>query len=72
MRAVIGISVCAFLSLLFTSICSHSSAQNRIALLIGNQAYSNEVGKLRNPLNDAELVAAALKETGFEVLPLVQ
>ena len=47
-------------------------AQERIALLIGNQAYPAEVGALRNPHNDIELVAAALREDNFEVLPLVK
>ncbi|MEO0809861.1 MAG: caspase family protein, partial [Pseudomonadota bacterium] len=37
----------------------------RLALLIGNQAYTREVGLLRNPIKDVELVAASLKQIGF-------
>ena len=37
----------------------------RLALLIGNQAYTREVGLLSNPIKDVELVAASLKQIGF-------
>jgi len=37
----------------------------RRALVIGNSAY--RFGPLRNPANDARAIAAALKQTGFEV-----
>ena len=37
----------------------------RRALVIGNSAY--RFGPLRNPANDARSIAAALKQTGFEV-----
>ena len=39
--------------------------QARIALVIGNGAYS--AGPLRNPPNDAEAVAETLRSVGFEV-----
>jgi uncharacterized caspase-like protein len=42
-------------------------AEPRIALLIGNQAYSPEIGPLRNPHNDVALLERALKSIGFEV-----
>ena len=42
-------------------------AQARIALLIGNQAYTPKVGVLRNPHEDVALVGAALKRLGFQV-----
>ncbi len=42
-----------------------SSEGRRLALVVGNSAY--QVNPLKNPVNDAEDVAAALRETGFEV-----
>lgn len=39
----------------------------RLALVIGNGNYHN-IGKLDNPANDARLVAAALKELGFDLV----
>ncbi len=38
---------------------------SRVALVIGNGAYQSNA--LKNPPNDAEDVAAALKDSGFEV-----
>jgi Tfp pilus assembly protein PilF len=39
-------------------------AGRRVALVIGNSDYA-AVGRLTNPLNDARMVAAALRRTGF-------
>jgi uncharacterized caspase-like protein len=44
-----------------------AQAEKRIALLIGNQAYGNEIGRLANPHNDVTLLEQALKGLGFEV-----
>lgn len=44
-----------------------SSADTRVALIIGNGAYKN-APSLANPRNDAEDVAAALKRGGFETI----
>jgi len=41
-------------------------AERRVALVIGNSDYSN-TSPLRNPRNDANDVAATLKQVGFEV-----
>jgi uncharacterized caspase-like protein len=41
--------------------------EKRIALLIGNQAYSSEIGRLANPHNDIAILEKALKGLGFEV-----
>src|SRR3954447_15319004 len=41
-------------------------AERRVALVIGNNAYRN-VAALKNPVNDAGLIAAALKQDGFDV-----
>ncbi|MEZ5428579.1 MAG: caspase domain-containing protein [Pyrinomonadaceae bacterium] len=38
----------------------------RTALVIGNAAYANS--PLKNPINDATDIAAALRDTGFEVI----
>jgi formylglycine-generating enzyme required for sulfatase activity/uncharacterized caspase-like protein len=42
----------------------------RLALLIGNNGYSQTVGPLKNPRNDIALVGAALKQLGFKVTAL--
>lgn len=42
-------------------------AQKRVALVIGNSAYSH-AGPLANPANDANDIAKALGDMGFEVL----
>ena len=43
-----------------------AAAQDRQALVIGNARYQH-VEPLRNPLNDAELIAASLSKVGFKV-----
>jgi formylglycine-generating enzyme required for sulfatase activity len=45
-------------------------AEARIALLIGNEAYATEIGRLANPHNDVALLEQALKRLGFEVVTL--
>ncbi|MCK5855188.1 MAG: caspase family protein, partial [Sulfurovaceae bacterium] len=42
-----------------------ASAESRIALLIGNGAYSEKI--LNNPVNDVDLLAKKLKELNFNV-----
>jgi len=44
----------------------NAAAEQRIALVIGNAAYS--ASPLRNPVNDARAVAKSLNQLGFEVL----
>jgi uncharacterized caspase-like protein len=44
-----------------------AAAQHRVALVIGNSAYT-QVNSLPNPVNDAKAVAAAFKDLGFDVL----
>src|SRR5207244_3622710 len=41
-------------------------AEKRVALVIGNSAYTN-VAKLANPRNDSTAIAAALTRLGFSV-----
>ena len=43
-----------------------ATTQRRVAVVIGNGAYTN-IKKLKNPVNDATDVAAALQELGFEL-----
>jgi hypothetical protein len=40
----------------------------RIALIFGNDKYSKNVGPLRNPSNDAELISSKLNRFGFSTL----
>jgi uncharacterized caspase-like protein len=40
----------------------------KVALVIGNADYSKEIGKLKNPTNDAADVAAVLKRLGFNLV----
>ena len=39
----------------------------RVALIIGNSDYGSDIGRLKNPTNDALDMAEALRNTGFEV-----
>ena len=43
-----------------------TTRQKRTALIIGNAEYK-EVGRLKNPINDANDIAKSLKDLGFEV-----
>ena len=42
-------------------------AEKRVALLLGNQGYTHEIGPLANPHNDVALLERALRSLGFEV-----
>jgi len=42
-------------------------SERRLALVIGNADYDNS-SPLRNPINDAEAIAGALREVGFTVM----
>jgi uncharacterized caspase-like protein len=46
---------------------AHARGEAKIALLIGNETYAAEIGRLSNPHNDVALLEAALKGLGFEV-----
>ena len=46
---------------------TQASAERRVALVVGNSHYVNTV-ELRNPDNDAQDVAAKLKQLGFQVM----
>src|SRR5712672_3493982 len=48
-------------------VCQPAFAEKRVALVLGNSAYQN-VAKLPNPVNDGEVIAATLKNAGFDVV----
>jgi hypothetical protein len=56
--------------LVAAAMATAAHAERRIALVIGNSAYSG-VSPLANPKNDADLMAKTLKSVGFEVTMLV-
>ena len=45
--------------------------EHRIALVVGNGNYQGQTPPLANPPNDARLMTAALKASGFEVIELI-
>jgi hypothetical protein len=47
--------------------CPRPNSQKRLALVLGNSAY-RFASPLRNPVNDASLLAATLKELGFSLI----
>jgi formylglycine-generating enzyme required for sulfatase activity len=63
-------SVAVALVFLMLAAAPAAHAEERIALLIGNQSYTSEIGRLANPHNDIALLEQALKGLGFEVSTL--
>src|SRR5882724_5537302 len=47
--------------------CQPAFAEKRVALVLGNSAYQN-VARLPNPVNDGAVIAATLKNAGFDVV----
>ncbi len=65
-----------FAALLFALPCglgaaADAKAEPRIALVIGNAHYGNDLGTLPNPANDAKLMSATLKDLGFQVRTVI-
>jgi uncharacterized protein len=60
LRVLFFVGVCLF------GISGHVAAQDRFALVIGNQAYQH-LTPLKNPEADAKLVSQSLTDIGFEV-----
>src|SRR5262245_20592129 len=60
-RAVVAIV------LLLLPTVGFAQTEKRIALLIGNEGYGNEIGRLTNPHNDVAVLEKALKGLGFQV-----
>jgi uncharacterized caspase-like protein len=48
-------------------LCQPAWATKRVALIVGNSAYQN-VAPLPNPVNDGAVIAATLKNAGFDVV----
>jgi uncharacterized caspase-like protein len=48
-------------------VCQPAFAEKRVALVLGNSAYQN-VPQLTNPVNDGAVIAAKLKQAGFDVV----
>jgi hypothetical protein len=59
---------------IFACVCLHSIAARaegvKYALLVGNQAYTENVGPLKRPHQDVETIGRALSKLGFEVTTL--
>jgi len=56
-----------FLAAAMLLVCQPAFAEKRVALVLGNSAYQN-VAKLPNPVNDGAVIAATLKDAGFDVV----
>lgn len=66
MRVLVAVSFC--LSLVMSVFVARAAvAGERIALIIGNGAYSS-ISPLDNPVSDAQLMAESLGNMGFEVI----
>jgi Caspase domain len=48
-------------------VCQPAFAEKRVALVLGNSAYQN-VAPLANPVNDGAVMAATLKDAGFDIV----
>jgi hypothetical protein len=71
MRWAARLIKCVTFALIFT-VCfmESASAQKRFALVIGNKDYAPSVGPLKNPVMDSRLIAGALAQIGFQVVPV--
>src|ERR1700686_3226695 len=56
-----------FLAAALLLVCQPALAEKRVALVLGNSAYQN-VPRLPNPVNDGAVIAATLKDAGFDVV----
>lgn len=59
--------VCLLLGLAILCQQPSFAAPPRLALVVGNSEYGPEIGRLKNPVNDAKLMADTLKGLGFQV-----
>jgi carboxyl-terminal processing protease len=57
-----------FALLLGLVLANPALAEKRVALVIGNSAYTGDMPPLPNPANDAKLMEGALKAVGFDVV----
>ena len=63
---MVGLKKIIFCFAVFTTIFSYSQEEKRLALVIGNANY--EKGELKNPVNDARLIASTLDSLDFDVI----
>jgi uncharacterized caspase-like protein len=56
-----------FLAVALLLLCQPAHAGKRVALVLGNGAYQN-VPQLPNPVNDSTMIAATLKNAGFDIV----
>ncbi|MDE2603995.1 MAG: caspase family protein [Bradyrhizobium sp.] len=56
-----------FLAAIVLLVCQPAWAGRRVALVIGNSAYQN-APPLPNPVNDSAMIAATLRDAGFDVV----
>ena len=66
MEATMKLLQVLVLNLIVASFGFSALAEQRFALLIGNQNYAPGVGALTNPHKDIELVGSSLRQLGFE------
>ncbi|WP_417520102.1 caspase family protein [Minwuia sp.] len=62
--------VAAMVFLLALFVTGAVVAETRVALVVGNADYG-AMGRLKNPVNDAQLVAETLREVDFRVIELI-
>jgi formylglycine-generating enzyme required for sulfatase activity len=68
MEATMKLLQVLVLNLIVASFGFSALAEQRFALLIGNQNYAPGVGALTNPHKDIELVGSSLQQLGFNVV----
>ena len=66
LRSLIVLRLILWLPFLLALLAGPAQASERVALVIGNGNYAN-AGVLPNPPNDAQAVASALRDVGFDV-----
>ena len=62
----IAASILLFAAVAGTAFAQNADQSNRYALVIGNANY-DDLGRLKNPVNDATDMASALRSLGFNV-----
>jgi uncharacterized caspase-like protein len=66
-RFIPGFSSGFLLAAALLLLCQPAFAEKRVALVLSNSAYQN-VAPLTNPVNDGAVMAATLKDAGFDIV----
>jgi uncharacterized caspase-like protein len=66
-KSLVGKFLAACGLVLLLAAADPALADGRVALIIGNGDYGEELGRLKNPTNDAALMADTLRGLGFDV-----